>query len=479
MSAVLVPTDLFRLGKEYWQHTGDGVSSRRAEFCHELYKQDILTPVSKPVPPPSSPPTTKSCRAPRRYHRPASIGELTPPAQKPKRTVADEDAAQEWPRFLEERFGRNLDLSLVQRASSAIKRRIAGAVAVDADAINGPNGQELAGNTRGIVNLGENDVYLFPCGMNAIFNVHRAVMNAREPRKSIILGFPYVDTPKILEKFGPGSLFYGRGSNEDLDDLEKRLKGGQRFMALFCEIPGNPLLSCPDLRRVRRLADEYGFVVVIDDTIGTFANINVLPFAEVVVSSLTKIFSGDCNVMGGSAILNPNMPCYGLLKAAMERTFEDTYWAEDVVFMERNSRDFQSRVDRINANSEVLCDILKVHPCVKKVYYPKLVDSKPNYDVCKLPNGGYGGLFSIKFQSQRQAVAFYDTLETAKGPSLGTNFTLTSPYVLIAHYQELDWTAQFGVDADLIRVSVGLEDAESLAQTFRTALEAASKEPAE
>lgn len=475
VSAVIVPTELFRLGKEYWQHTGDGVSSRRAEFCHELYKQDILAPVSNPSPPPSSPP--KTCRAPRRYQRTASISEVAP-AQKPQRPVANEDAAQEWPRFLEERFGRNLDLSLVRRASSAIKRRIAGAVAADADA-NGSNGQTLEGNSRGIVNLEESDVYLFPCGMNAIFNAHRALMSIREPRKSIILGFTYVDTPKILEKFGPGSLFYGRGSDEDLDDLEKRLKAGERYLGLYCEIPGNPLLGCPDLRRVRRLADEYDFFVVIDDTIGTFANINVLPFAEVVVSSLTKIFSGDCNVMGGSAILNPNMPRYGALKAAMEGTFEDTYWAEDVVFMERNSRDFQARVDRINATSEALCDMLKDHPCVKQVYYPKLVASRPNYEICKQPNGGYGGLFSIKFRSKRQAIAFYDAIETAKGPSLGTNFTLTSPYVLIAHYQELDWAAQFGVDADLIRVSVGLEELESLAQTFRIALEAASKEPAE
>ncbi|MBE3046630.1 PLP-dependent transferase [Candidatus Bathyarchaeota archaeon] len=421
---------------------------------------------------------TKPCRAPRRYHRP-SVSEVTPP-QKPQRkpSIADEDAAKEWPRFLEERFGRNLSLSLVQRASSAIKRRIAGAVAADAD-VERSNGQALAANSRGIVNLEESDIYLFPCGMNAIFNVHRALMDIGEPRKSIILGFTYVDTPKVLEKFGPGLVFYGHGSDEELDKLEERLRAGERFMALFCEIPSNPLLSCPDLRRVRRLADEFDFVVVIDDTIGTFANINVLPFAEVVVSSLTKIFSGDCNVMGGSALLNPNLPRYGAIKAAMERTFEDTYWPEDVVFMERNSRDFEARVDRINATSEALCDILKTHPCVKQVYYPKLVASRPNYDICKLPTGGYGGLFSIKFQTQRQAIAFYDALQTAKGPSLGTNFTLTSPYVLIAHYGELDWCAQYGVDADLIRVSVGLEDPDSLAQTFQHGLEAAARVPAE
>ena len=111
--------------------------------------------------------------------------------------------------------------------------------------------------------------------------------------------FPYIDTLKITEKFGAGSQFYGFGSDEELDDLEKRLEGGERFMALFTEFPGNPLLRSPDLQRIRKLADQYDFCVVVDETIGNFINVNVLPYADVVVSSLTKVFSGDSNVMGG------------------------------------------------------------------------------------------------------------------------------------------------------------------------------------
>lgn len=47
------------------------------------------------------------------------------------------------------------------------------------------------------------------------------------------------------------------------------------------------------------MADEYDFAVVVDETIGNFINVNVLQYADVVVSSLTKVFSGDSNVMGG------------------------------------------------------------------------------------------------------------------------------------------------------------------------------------
>ena len=119
--------------------------------------------------------------------------------------------------------------------------------------------------------------------------------------------FPYIDTLKILEKFGPGCLFYGHGSSNDLDDLQARCRKGEDFLALFCEFPGNPLLKTPDLQRIRRLADEFGFAVVVDETVGNFLNVNVLPSSDVVVSSLTKVFSGDSNVMGGRSVAKVSM----------------------------------------------------------------------------------------------------------------------------------------------------------------------------
>ncbi|KAK1826866.1 cystathionine gamma-synthase [Podospora conica] len=460
ISAVLCSPDAFPFAKEYWQHAGDGVSSRRAEFCHGLFRDGLLRlDDGKPSP------TAKPCRGPRRYQKGQSIDEGKPAGAVPE--------AQEESRFLEERFGRNLDVSFVAAAKSAIKRRIAGALRGDHELGGVAPLPDMKTNSRGIVELREEDVYLFPCGMNAIFNTHRALLGARGSMQSINFGFPYVDTLKILQKFGPGCVFYGHASDADLDDLEARLRGGERFLALFCEFPGNPLLTCPDLARIRRLADEYDFALVVDETIGTFANINVLQFADVVVSSLTKIFSGDCNVMGGSAIFNPGGRYYGALKAFAQSEFEDTYWAEDVIFMERNSRDFASRIDRVNANAEAIAGVLKSHPLVKSIYYPQYVESRKNYEACKLPGGGYGGLLSVTFHEQTKAMAFYDAIETAKGPSLGTNFTLVSPYVLLAHYQELEWAASFGVEPNLIRVSVGLEETGHIVKVFESALKAA------
>ncbi|KAI0157033.1 PLP-dependent transferase [Hypoxylon sp. FL1284] len=482
VSAVLFNDEAWPFAKQYWQHSGDGVSSRRAEFCHGLFKEDMLVPEEKTSP--SRPPQQKLGRGPKRYRRDASIdhtngsngaGHRQYPVTADAPVENDTTDTLESSRFLEERYGRNLDLSLVPNAKSAIRRRIAGVLTTDIELDSTTSLPTMDSNARGISNFKEDDIYLVPCGMNAIFTAHQTLLKAREPRKSIDFGFPYVDTLKILQKFGPGAIFYGRGSSADLDDLEARLKGGERFLGLFCEFPGNPLLTCPDLVRIRQLADAYDFAVVVDETVGTFVNVNVLPFADVVVSSLTKIFSGDCNVMGGSIILNPNSRYHGAMKRVMTDEFEDTYWAEDVVFMERNSRDFKSRIDRVNANAEAICNVLAAHPLVTNVYYPKYVESRPNYEVCKLPGGGYGGLLSCTLASQAHAMAFYDAIETAKGPSLGTNFTLTSPYVLLAHYQELDWAASCGVDPNLIRISVGLED--DLRSVFAKALEAAEAVP--
>ncbi|KAF3061993.1 Cystathionine gamma-synthase [Daldinia childiae] len=482
ISAVLCTSDSFPFAKQYWQHSGDGVSSRRAEFYHALFKENMLVPEDKAS---SSPRLlNKLGRGPKRYRRTASIDDtqngsngannnrqypvtLDPPADE---TTTD---ALESSRFLEERYGRNLDLSLVPNAKSAIRRRIAGVLTTEIDLESTATLPAMDSNARGISNFKEDDIYLVPCGMSAIFTTHQTLLKARVPQKSINFGFPYVDTLKILQKFGPGAIFYGRGSSADLDDLEKRLEGGERFLGLFCEFPGNPLLTCPDLARIRRLADTYDFAIVVDETVGNFVNVNVLPFADVVVSSLTKIFSGDCNVMGGSIILNPNSRYYTSLKQVMTAEFEDTYWAEDVIFMERNSRDFISRIERVNANAEAICTVLSAHPLVTNVYYPKYNDSRPNYEACKLPSGGYGGLLSCTLKTKAHAMAFYDALETAKGPSLGTNFTLTSPYVVLAHYQELDWAASFGVNPDLLRVSVGLE--EDLVDIFTKALKAAEE----
>jgi cystathionine gamma-synthase len=173
-----------------------------------------------------------------------------------------------------------------------------------------------------------------------------------------------------------------------------------------------------------------------------------------------------------SLVLNPHRKYYNALKETMGTIYEDVFWPQDAVFLERNSRDFIPRIHRVNTNAETVCTILLSSPRVKRVFYPKHNPSRHYYDAFRTSEGGYGGLLSVVFHDDEHAIWFYDAIETAKGPSLGTNFTLTSPYTILAHYGELEWAKQFGVERGLVRISVGLEDKETLSRVFGKALEA-------
>jgi cystathionine gamma-synthase len=115
--------------------------------------------------------------------------------------------------------------------------------------------------------------------------------------------FPYTDTLKVLEKWGPGAHFFGVGHEHDIKELIELLRisrdAGTPIRAVWCEFPSNPLLRSPPLARLRALADEYGFLIAIDDTIGSFDNVDVLPFVDIILTSLSKVFSGTANVLGG------------------------------------------------------------------------------------------------------------------------------------------------------------------------------------
>ncbi|KAI6148711.1 hypothetical protein BKA82DRAFT_473941 [Pisolithus tinctorius] len=149
----------------------------------------------------------------------------------------------------------------------------------------------------------------------------------------------------------------------------------------------------------------------------------------------------------------------------LRSVFEDTYFDLDAIERKRSSRDFLERMGIImpfNATAQYTCDFLHSRSIeegaseskgtiIKKVHYSKYMPSE-NYEVCRrhLPNGaldnkneGYTGLFSLTFTSMKASRKFHDTLEVAKGPSLGATFTLTCPYALPGHHHELEWAASW------------------------------------
>lgn len=189
-----------------------------------------------------------------------------------------------------------------------------------------------------------------------------------------------------------------------------------------------------------------------------------------------------------SLVLNPKGRHYTTLKAHMSYSFEDSYYDEDAIYMERNSRDFRRRIHIIDQNTEAVCDFLYSRSLasspspastpfvIKEVFYPKFTTPE-HFLRCRIPSSesGFGGLFSLTFTSPTIAREFFNALPCHKGPSLGTNFTLACPYTILAHYAEMDWVAQYGVEEGLVRVSVGLESRQVLLDGFTKALEVAER----
>lgn len=154
------------------------------------------------------------------------------------------------------------------------------------------------------------DVYLFPTGMAALYRLH-TYLNAANGNKyfSVAFGVLFHSTLHILEDSGAGYKLFPRGEEADLEQLEAFCKSereaGRKVQAVYLEFPSNPSLVSSNLAKLRALADTYGFILVVDETVASFASVDVLSVANVIVTSLTKSFSGYADVMGGSIVLNP------------------------------------------------------------------------------------------------------------------------------------------------------------------------------
>ncbi|KAL2166849.1 hypothetical protein VTG60DRAFT_2084 [Thermothelomyces hinnuleus] len=421
---VTFPAELYLAAKAIWQHTGFGISSRRAAYWLET--APFLVPTTAP-----------------------------------KALISPTERARQ--------LGEGLD---------ALKTRIAAGQSSPPDNLH--------------VNL--SDVFLFLTGMTAITETAAAIKSLRRkdsssPPRVAVFGFLYVDTNKVLSRVLGFEAVQYHSTPASLSALEADLEGSptmtdqtatpNQLDFLVTEFPGNPLLQAPDLERLGRMARTHGFALVVDDTVGTHVNLALLAHCDVICTSLTKMFSGACDVMGGSAVLNPASPYRDRLARALgcgrPEAEERAWFWEDVVHMERNSRDFGERVRRASENARRVAEMLRRSGSVSEVYYPLGSPTQDWYDRYRREGAGYGYLLSIKFKTPAQAVAFYDALDVAKGPSLGTNFTLCCAYTLLAHYKELEWAAEYGVVEDLVRISVGLEESEWLEERVGRALMVAER----
>ncbi len=349
-----------------------------------------------------------------------------------------------------------------RRARAALRRTMEDAQTAEAE-------REVREQIARWTGANASDVFLYPSGMAALADAQRMMHALRPNRKSVQVGFPYVDLLKLQEKIGAGVHFFPGTDGEALREVVTLLDS-EEICGLFTEFPGNPLLRCPDVEALGAAVRKNGGLFVIDETIGSFVNVDCLPACDAVMTSLTKYVSGVGDVIAGSLVLNPASPQYDAMKTYLATHHEPLLWGDDVVALAANARDFPERMAAINRNTEALADHLHEHPAVESLMYPKFTNAAA-YERLMKPGGGFGGLFSmVTKDGARTAPAFYDRLRVSKGPSLGTNYALACPFTLLAHFGELDWAESLGVSRWLIRVSVGLESPEDIIQRFDEAL---------
>ncbi len=139
-------------------------------------------------------------------------------------------------------------------------------------------------------------------------------------------------------------------------------------------------MNRPLLFRLYQMAHRYGVLLVADDTISSFANVNLLSrpdlSVDILCTSLTKIFNGASNLMAGSVLINPNTPNYEVLSALFKRMLAISDFpllAEpDAEVLEYNSRSYLLRSTIINKNALALATFLDGHPSVRQAFYPTL-----------------------------------------------------------------------------------------------------------
>ena len=288
--------------------------------------------------------------------------------------------------------------------------------------------------------------------------------------RSVQFDFPYVDVLRLQQEIGSGVVFLPSADGSSVDSLQDLVEGGESLCGVYCEVPSNPLLRSADLTRISSVLAGTDIPLVVDDTVATNVNVDVFKYADLATTSLTKYYSGVGDVIAGAITINRDSVHRAKLNSFLSDQEQSGIWCEDAVVLRNNTKDYRSRVMRVNETTPRLVDWLRGHEAVEKVWYPKY-ETRENYDAVRKDEGGFSGLFSILLKEpEKNSSVFYDSLELCKGPSLGVQFTIVCPYTLLAHYDELDWCEDLGVSRWLLRISVGQEPYEYIRDRFENSL---------
>lgn len=306
---------------------------------------------------------------------------------------------------------------------------------------------------------GAEDCAATASGMAAILSLGLALLKAGDHVivSKQVFGTTTILWKKYFAKFGI------EVSHVDLTDLEAwraALRPNTRL--LFLETPSNPLTEIVDIRAVADIAHGAGAWLAVDNCFCTPALQRPLELgADVVIHSATKFLDGQGRAIGG-AVCGPKSitdEVVGVLRTAGPAMAPFNAW----IFL-KGLETLNLRMKAHSANAQRLAEWLATHPRVSKVYYPGLA-SHPQHELAKRQMKGFGGIVGFEVEGGREAA--WKVIDHTRLFSITANLgdvksTITHPASTTHGRLTDEQRAAAGIREGLIRLAVGLEDAEDL-----------------
>lgn len=291
-------------------------------------------------------------------------------------------------------------------------------------------------------------------------------------RKGIVcLGDAYGGTLELIASQLP---LLGIPTHLLLGDALDRLPDilGQGAGLVFFETPTNPALELFDIAAISEVAHAHGALVAVDNTFASPVNQNPLALgADFVVHSATKYLGGHSDLTAGALMGRKDivMPVWGWRK-----NLGQAIAPEIAAQLARSLRTLPVRVERQNATAMQIALAMQAHSQVARVLYPGLPDF-PGHELAKRQMKGFGGMLTIEVAGGGgMATRVADRLKLfALAPSLGgVESLVTQPCTTTHHGLTPEERARRGISDAMLRLSVGLEDADDLIADLNQALAA-------
>lgn len=255
----------------------------------------------------------------------------------------------------------------------------------------------------------------------------------------------------------------------ELERLESLLR--RDVGLVFMETPTNPALELFDIRAIAELAHAHGALVAVDNTFASPVNQQPLALgADFAVHSCTKYLGGHSDLtagalMGSRALLEP---VWNWRKNLGSMIAPDT-----AALLARSIRTLPVRIQRQNATAQAVAEAMARHPRIARVLYPGLADF-PGHALARRQMSGFGGMLTVEIKgSAEDATRVADRLELfALAPSLGgVESLVTQPCTTTHHGLTPEERRRRGISDSMLRLSIGLEDADDLIADLERALQ--------